>query len=156
MADLDPKLRSLMQEVAQEMTDYFKQNEEKYSENQKKFDSIHQRLFNHLERKCEKEVEWLKNNANSNRNEVEMRIKDFENCSNKNDFGYGEFVRELQEEQNNYYRIEEECVTGCAKNFSNNQEIKDCLKKCLISSTDKYNSLYSRVEAKMNEINSKI
>jgi hypothetical protein len=155
MADFDQELKKLMQETVSEMGDYFKNFEDKFQNNQKRFEGIQQKLYGHIEKKCTKEVEWLKNNSAGDSKEFQSKIKDFETCAGQNDFGFSNFVQDLTKDQEAHAAKEQKCVLDCRNNNKGNQEIKDCLKKCLISSTDAFTTMYDQIDVKLNEINNK-
>jgi len=155
MAEFDQELKKLMQETVSEMGDFFKAFEEKFQNNQKKFENIQQKLYTHIEKKCSKEVEWLKNNSSGESKDFQEKIKEFENCASKNDFGFSNFVQELTKDQSSHAQQEQKCVLDCKSNNKTSKDIKECLKKCLVNSTNSFSSMYDQIDAKMNEISNK-
>lgn len=157
MADFDADLKKLMQETVSEMGDYFKNFEEKFHNNQKRFESIQQKLYQHIEKKCAKEVEWLqKNSNNATSSDFQNVLKNFESCASQNDFGFSNFIQDLSKDQEQQARSEQKCILDCKANNKDNKDIKECLKKCLINSTNTFSTMYDRIDEKLNEVSKKL
>jgi hypothetical protein len=157
MADFDADLKKLMQETVSEMGDYFKNFEEKFNQNQKRFETIQQKLYQHIEKKCSNEVQWLqKNSNNASSPEFQNKLKDFESCASQNDFGFANFIQDLSKDQEIHAKSEQKCILECKASNKVDKDIKECLKKCLISSTNSFSTMYDRIDEKLNEVSNKL
>jgi hypothetical protein len=149
------KNQKLLEEAITEMSHLNKDFETKFFESKNLFEKFQTRLMGYIEKQCSKEIQWLNSNAqNQNSKEFQDKIKQFEDCARKNDFGSRDFLMDIQTEEEKASNEDEKCLKSCEA-MNTDEEIKICYKNCNKASMDYYNKMNENVISKITEWNNK-
>jgi hypothetical protein len=151
---IDPqKMQNLLDEVLNGMSEQTKKFEEKFASSRGLFQDVQKQLMAYVEKKCASQIEGLNSSpSNANKQDYDAKFREFEDCATKNDFGFSDFMRGIQQQESTTSDNDQKCISECTKQNTKDEEIKSCFRHCLNISNEKYMDLTEKIEAKINEI----
>jgi uncharacterized membrane-anchored protein YjiN (DUF445 family) len=66
------------------------------------------------------------------------------------------FIQDLSKDQEAHAKNEQKGILDCKANNKVDKDIKECLKKCLVNSTNSFSTMYDRIDEKLNEVSKKL
>ena len=147
-------MQSILDEAIEETSEHSKNLDAIFMSSQNLLESTKTGLIKVIEHKCSNELNWLKANFDKSKTvEYEKRVEEMNKCSAKNDFGLSDFLKTVGDEERIISERDQNCLKNCNSRESNDVQLKNCFKSCLMSSYEGYNSLVDKITIRMNEIN---
>jgi hypothetical protein len=163
------RLEQTFKEFMQEYKTTFDHIDQTNSQIEKNLNSLKRNIYDYIKKSCSYQFMWLEqhgtvyfndNGINVHVNEnpdsitADAILGELDACASKNDQGLRSFFDQANTRKSFVLKENQRCVNSCAfrSEDKTDYELKNCIKKCFLSSFNETEILLNDIQEKLNDV----